>query len=171
MSFKSIVRIVLLVFVVGSVLFLIAKEYGFDAFRCDKVPPASSENVAAPAPSAPADARERFVLFYFHGYKRCFTCRTIEKYLAEEWEADFSTGLAGNGLEWRPLNVEDPGNRHFVEDLGLVSSTAVIAEMKGDTVGRSKKLDLVWRLVRDEAAFKDYVRNEILGFMEGGDER
>jgi hypothetical protein len=168
MSFQSIIRIVLLAFVVGSVLFLIAKEYGFDAFRGDNALPASSEKVAAPAPSAPADAEERFVLFYFYGNRRCFTCRTIEKYLAEELEADFATGLVGSGLEWRPLNVEEPENRHFITDLQLVSSTAVIAEMKGGSVERSKKLDLVWKLARDEAAFKEYVRNEVLGFMEGG---
>jgi len=166
-SFKSIIRIVLLIFVVGSVSFLIAKEYGFDSFKNEVPLPASNETAAAPAPRAAEDEGDGVVLYYFHGYRRCFTCRTIEKYLAEEMEADFAAGP----LEWRPVNVEEPGNQHFIRDFGLVSSTALIAEMKGGSIERSKKLDLVWRLVKDEAAFKEYVRNEILSFMEGGSGR
>ncbi|MFH1830620.1 MAG: nitrophenyl compound nitroreductase subunit ArsF family protein [Pseudomonadota bacterium] len=161
MPLKSVIRIVLLIFVVGSVTFLIAKEYGFDTFRSAEAPPSSVTKVAA----------ERFVLFYFHGYRRCFTCRAIEKYLAEEAKADFAGGLASGAFEWRPVNVEEPENRHFIKDFGLVSSTAVIAEMRSDEVERSKKLDLVWRLVRDEPAFKEYVKNEVLNFINGGRQR
>lgn len=171
MSFKSIIRIVLLVFVVGSVAFLIAKELGFDVFSGDEAPPPASTAATAPPARAAGDAEEGFVLYYFHGYSRCSTCRTIEKYLTEEVEADFATGLTNGVLELRPVNVEEPENRHFVKDFKLVSSSAVIAELKGDEVLRSKTLNLVWKLVRDESAFKEYVRSEILNFMGGGGER
>lgn len=167
MSFKSVVRVVLLIFVVGSVSFLIAKEYGFDSFKNEAPLPASNETAAAPAPRAAEDASDGVVLYYFYGYRRCFTCRAIEKYLAEEIEADFAAGP----VRWRPVNVEEPGNQHFIRDFGLVSSTALIAEMKGGSVERSKKLDLVWKLVRDKPAFMEYIKSETEGFIGKGGRR
>lgn len=161
MTAKNIIRIVLLLFIAGSVSFLIAKEYGIDVFKTDKTPAISSQ--------AEDDADEKTVFFYFHGYRRCPTCHAIERYIKETLDADFAAQLADGSLVWRPTNVEEPQNRHFIRDFGLVSSTAVIAEMNGNSVVRSKKLDLVWKLVRDKVAFMEYVRNEVLNFMaEGG---
>ena len=165
---KSIVRIVLIVFVVGSVSFLIAREYGFDAFKGEAQSPSST---AAPAPRVAEDAGERFALFYFHGYRRCFTCRAIENYLEETVRQDFALRLPGGGLEWRQVNVEEPRNRHYIRDFNLVSSAAVIAEMRGDEAKRMKQLDLVWRLVRDKSSFMTYVRGEIEDFVDRGGER
>ena len=169
---KSIVRIVLLIFVVGSVSYLVVKWYGFDAFQDDKTPPPASTAVATTAsPQAAEDASEGVVLYYFHGYRRCYTCRTIEKYLAEVVDTFFPEEIAAGALEWRPVNIEEPQNKHFTRDFGLVSSSAVIAEMKGGVVERSKNLDLVWELVRDKPAFMEYVKSETEGFIGKGGRR
>lgn len=165
MSFKSIVRIVLLIFVVGSVVFLVARESGLGPFKGDAPPPAPA---AAPAPRPAEPAAERYALFYFHGYRRCFTCRAIEQYLEEAVRQDYARRLPGGGLEWRPVNVEEPRNRRYIRDFNLVSSSAVIAEMRGEEPGRTKTLDLVWRLVRDKSSFMTYVRGEIEDFVGQG---
>lgn len=171
MPFKSIIRIVLFIFVVGSISVLVAKEYGFDAFKGEAPLPAPTATVVAPSLRVSEDAGGRLVLFYFHGHRRCFTCRTIEKYMTEAIETFFPAEIAAGEFDWRPLNIEEPQNRHFIEDFGLVSSSAVIAEIKGDVIERSKKLDLVWKLVHDKPAFMEYVRDEVLSFMKGEDGR
>ncbi len=164
MALKSIIRIVLLIFVVGSVSLLIAREYGSDPSQEDR--PAPSEAVAD---KAPVEARGDVVaLYYFYGNRRCYTCRTIEAYLKETIETSFPEEIATGSLEWRSVNVEAPGNRHFIQDFRLASPGAVVAKMRGGAAENWKNLDLVWRLVRDKPAFVEYVRGAISPYLAKG---
>lgn len=162
MTTKKVIRVLLLIFVVASASFLIAKEYGLNRFQ---------EDMETVSPANPKAATDAVVVYYFYGYRRCPTCNAIERYVFETLNTDFAAQLEDGTLAWRPLNVEEPQNRHFIRDLGLVSSTAVIADMNGDVVVRSKKLDLVWKLVRDKPAFMEYVRNGTISFIAEGGKR
>ena len=169
MSIKPVIRIVLLTFVVASVALLVAREWGFDALRDEKAPaPARGSTAAMTSSQVAEDAYDGVVLYYFHGDRRCRTCRTIEKYLEESAATFFPEELAAGTLRWRPVNVEESQNRRFVTEFGFDSRSAVIAEMKGDAVERATKLDLVWQLVRDKPAFMEYVRGETAEFLGKG---
>ena len=119
------------------------------------VPP--GDDVAAPAP--------HLVIFYFHGTSRCQTCRTIEKYTRAAVQSGFEEELAAGRMELRALNIDLKENRHFIKDYQLFTRSVVISSRKDNKEVGWKRLDRVWELVGDEAAFTSYIRDEIRAFM------
>jgi hypothetical protein len=115
-------------------------------------------DVAATPAAATTPAR----VYYFHGATRCNTCRTIEAYTRETLTSVFAKDLEARRLEWRPLNVDEPANRHFVQDYQLYTRSVVLVDPKNPK--RFKVLDRVWVLVHDKPAFQKYVEQEIRAF-------
>ena len=74
------------------------------------------------------------VLYYFHGTRRCNTCRTIESYAQEAVEGKFKDALEAGTLNWTVLNTDESENAHFVKDFGLVSSSLVLVAVDGGEV-------------------------------------
>jgi hypothetical protein len=108
------------------------------------------------------------VAYYFHGDFRCRTCLAIERQAHETITADFADELASGRLTWRALNIEQPGNEHFVEDFKLVTRSLVLVSYRDGRVQRFQNLDKVWQLVRDEELFSQYVRESTRAFLDEG---
>jgi hypothetical protein len=106
------------------------------------------------------------VLYYFHGTRRCNTCRTIESYSQEAVEGKFKNALEAGTLSWTVLNTDESENAHFVKDFGLVSSSLVLVEVDGGEVVRHQILQDAWTLVRDKPRFIEYVQGSIGEFLE-----
>jgi len=118
------------------------------------------------AEDAPAAATsDGVVAFYFHGNTRCATCKKIEAYADEAIHSGFVQALDTSALRWRVVNVDEPENRHFVEDFQLVTRSVVLAEYRDHKVVRWKHLDKVWQLVRDKDGFTSYVQSETREFL------
>jgi hypothetical protein len=47
------------------------------------------------------------VLYYFHGSRRCNTCRTIESFAREAVEGRYRDALRTGTLRWAALNVDE----------------------------------------------------------------
>ena len=124
--------------------------------------PAGAGAAAAQTPSTGV------VAYYFHGDFRCRTCLAIESQAHETITADFADELASGRLTWRALNIEQPGNEHFVEDFKLVTRSLVLVAYRDGAVARWKNLDKVWQLVRDEELFSQYVRESTRAFLDEG---
>ena len=108
------------------------------------------------------------VAYYFHGSFRCRTCLAIERQARETIATGFPDELASGELRWRALNVEEPGNEHFVEDFKLVTRSLVLVSYQDGKVLRFQTLDKVWQLVRDEELFSEYVREATRTFLTEG---
>ena len=131
--------------------------------------------VAAPRVSAQATAGEPastqdavadgVVAFYFHGNVRCATCRKIEAYADEAIHSGFASALEDGALVWRVVNIDEPEDKHFIEDFELVTRSVVLAEYRDGEVLRWKKLDKVWQLVRSKDDFVEYVQDEASEFL------
>jgi hypothetical protein len=106
------------------------------------------------------------IVYYFHGTFRCTTCRTIEKYSHDAIQQYFSKELENGKLEFRPLNVEEPENRHFVQDYQLFSKALVLSLFRDGKETKSKNLTDIWTLVNDKNKFFQYVKNEVEGFLK-----
>lgn len=126
---------------------------------------AESLTVAKPDVSATDDAASEFVLYYFHGARRCNTCRSIESQTQDAIEGGFAAELEAGKLQWKVLNTDEPDNEHFLKDFDLVGSSLVLVEMKGDSVVRHEILQDVWTLVRDEPRFRQYVQRSVDGYL------
>jgi len=114
----------------------------------------------------PQFVTSKVIAYYFHGTHRCTTCLTIERYSREAIEKYFSKEIQDGILEFKPLNVEEPENRHYIQDYQLVSSSLVISLVKQDKEVTWKNLIDVWKHVRDKDRFFQYVKDGIDNFIK-----
>ena len=113
-----------------------------------------------------ASAESEVVLYYFHGERRCNTCRKIESYAQRAVETKFADELEAGTLQWKVLNTDDQANEHFVKDFDLVSSSLVVVEMDGGNAVRHDVLQDAWTLVRDEPRFIEYIQKSVDEYLE-----
>ena len=170
---RTIVTITLLLFVGASVAYLVAKEMGARPAQSPVPPNATAPQTGqAPATPPPASATNtpaaaKVVAYYFHGNVRCMTCRAIESYASEAVESRFAEALKDGRLEWRVVNVEDPGQGHFVQDFQLSTRSVVLERLVNGKRQEWKNLQRVWELVRgDKAGFLKYIQDETGAYLE-----
>ena len=132
------------------------------------IPCIAGDDPRTPTAGASPSGDTKVIAYYFHGEFRCRTCRTIEAYSEEAITKGFTNELASGRLAWRVINVDEPENKHFVEDFALVTKSLVLAEYRDGTVTRHENLQQIWQLVRDKESFLDYVRSATSDFLRGG---
>jgi hypothetical protein len=126
---------------------------------------ASGDEVEA---TAAASTENGIVAYYFHGNKRCSTCRKLEAYSEEAITGGFASQLSSGELEWLVVNTDEKANAHFVTDFELVTKSVVLVEYHDGEVVRWENLKLVWQLVGDQNGFLRYVRDETRDFIAEG---
>ncbi len=144
-------------------LVLFAGVMGFLIFGAQVGANASSPSVPA-SPGAP----DRVVAYYFHVTVRCATCRKIESYSREAIEQGFAKDLQDGRLEWRPVNVQLPENRHFIRDYQLFTRSLVVVKIRGGKQVEYRNLEKVWDLVGDKAGFLKYVQANVRAYLGAG---
>ncbi|MCL6547048.1 MAG: nitrophenyl compound nitroreductase subunit ArsF family protein [Bryobacteraceae bacterium] len=123
-------------------------------------PPGQPVTDAAPA-AQPAASRQRVRVYYFYTTVRCPTCRAIETYTADTLRQSFADVLSDGTLEWHPVNVQLPQNRHFIQDYQLFTKSVVISRVKEGRQVEWKNLERVWELAGNREAFQNYIRGEV----------
>jgi hypothetical protein len=154
MNIKRALAAILLLFVAASFVFLL-----FKPGRRAGTP------VQAAEPGTSSPGGRRVVAYYFHATQRCTTCRTIESHSAEAITTTFASELARGTLEWRPVNVQLPQNRHFIQDYQLFTRSLVLVEFKDGRQVRYKVLEKTWELVGNKTALQDYVVGEVRAML------
>ena len=192
MNIRKLVKTLLFVFVVVSFAVLVYKEFSprsegnaTDAAvtKADttsvsgKSVPVTENQTAretmtkqkGESPSQQVSVKPRnakVVVYYFHGTFRCTTCRTIEKYSHDAIQQYFSKELGNGKLEFRPVNVDEPENHHFIKDYQLFSKSLVLSLVTDDKETKSKNLTDIWNLVSDKEKFFQYVKEEVEKFLK-----
>jgi hypothetical protein len=192
LNIKKLIKSLLFIFVVLSLGVLIYKEFSpkkesnaidIAATRADKttasVEPvpvtgslplketATRQKEKAPSPLTEVKAQNsKVIAYYCHGTFRCTTCRTIEEYSHDAIQTYFAKELGNGRLEFRRVNVEEPGNRHFIQDYQLVTKSLVLSLVSDGKETKSKNLADVWKLVRDKDKFFQYVKDEVEKFLK-----
>lgn len=160
MSARSLLRGALLAFVAASVAVLAVKELrGTAAGPGAKGP--SAATVGAPSGRG-------VIAYYFSGKVRCSSCRKIEALSRKAVEDGFAREVADGRVRFVSVNVDDPANRHFVEEYRLDSSALVVVEVRGGKPAAWRNLREVWTLLDDEPRFLDYVRGSVASGLAGG---
>jgi hypothetical protein len=175
---------VLLIFVLFSITFLVYKEFvregnekevqGVDVKALKESPVKKTSQKIATKPESEAyhvqaavqPLKSKVIAYYFHGTFRCTTCRTIEKYSHDAIQQYFSKELANGKLEFKPVNVEEPENRHFIQDYQLFSKALVLSLVTDGKEAKWKNLTDIWTLVKDKDKFFQYVKDETEGFLK-----
>ena len=187
MKLKPIVTSLLLLFVVGSLVFLVVdesrKRAGTDDAAAgpqdapqqtfsDAAPdarPVRNGPASRPTATAPTPRRttlHKVIAYYFHTSFRCPSCRKIETWSREAIQTGFAPALKDGRLEWRMVNVEKPEHAHFVKDYQLYTKSLVLVAMHDGKQVRWKNLPRVWELLGDKRAFLTYVHDEVRAFLQ-----
>ncbi len=115
--------------------------------------------------ASPAGSSDKVVAYYFHATVRCVTCRTIESYSREAIEQAFAKEIKEGKLEWKPVNITLPENKHFVHDYQLYTRSLVIVKIRGGKQVDWRNLAQVWDLVGDKGQFLKYVQSNIRAYL------
>lgn len=126
----------------------------------------TKESAAEKAATEIQPASRHLVVTYFHTTFRCPTCHKIEEYSKNAVQFNFGDELKSGKILWRVINVEEPKNKHFVEDYQLYSKHLIVSEVKDGKEVRWKDLTKIWTCVRDETVFNDYVKTEISDWLK-----
>lgn len=187
MNIKRLISVSLLIFVFFSIAFLVYKEFAQRGEKANTVIETQIQNISPdqksvsntnkdmiakeiipksqkampPFQPAPETIKSKVIAYYFHGTDRCYTCRTIERYSQEAIENHFSKEIREGILEFKPVNIEDPGNRHYIHDYQLFSQSLVIALYNDDKQVKWKNLKEAWVYVRDKGRFYQYIKDEV----------
>ena len=170
MNVKTLIAVVLLLFVAVSLAIVVLRESG-DRGSAAAVPPAIERTKAA-VPADPAAPEHQFIAYYFRTNVRCPSCIKIESWTDEAITTNFADELKSGALVWTTINTEEPGNEHYVDDYELYTKQVILAEFARGQRVRHKNLAQVWELLGDQQAFGDYIASEVARFMAGaeGDE-
>jgi hypothetical protein len=108
------------------------------------------------------DVEPRLIAYYFHGTRRCVTCRKLEAYTQEAIETGFAEELKAGTLAWRPVNTDEAENEHYRNEYQLYTKSVVLSERKDGQEVNWKNLNKIWELVRGEKAeFVKYIQDEV----------
>ncbi|MCF7810804.1 nitrophenyl compound nitroreductase subunit ArsF family protein [bacterium] len=107
----------------------------------------------------------KLMVYYFHGKKRCMSCRTIEGYTHDVLLTDFADKLESGRIEWQIVNTANPKNAHFKQDFELYTQSVVLVDMVDGEMKRWKNLKDVWTLLRNKEAFYEYINSEVTAFL------
>ena len=174
MNRKTAITLVLVLFVVVSLAYLVIEAIGsrtnVASVDAELQSQARAEGSASDATlkGALSNTEGKVVLYYFHATARCSNCRKFEIYSQEAIQQRFAGALGDGRLEWRVINLDEPANKHFVEDYQLITRSLILVKMKdGEQVGW-KNLQKIWELVGAKADFVKYVQFEVAGYLGEG---
>ena len=164
MNIKKIFTVALLLFVAGSIGYMIVNEKKTGTV-------ASEEQIEPVSKTESEDVQQdnQLIVYYFHGDQRCPTCHKLETYAKEALDVYFADEVASKNIVWKTVNVDKTENSHFVRDYKLVTKSVVLSEVaNGKEVGW-KNLDQIWQKVGDKDGYLQYIRESILNGLEGKD--
>lgn len=120
---------------------------------------------AAYAFEADLPAPDKVILYYFHTNTRTVNCRLIEAYARASVEERFASARDGGRLEFLVVNIEAPGNEHYIHDYRLYTKGLALSLVKSGKERTYKKLGKIWTYLADRDASLDYLAGEIDGFL------
>lgn len=138
MDKKKIAGILIGLFVVISIVVLVAKEITKNNFTTE-------DNVTT---KQAVELKHHLKVFYFHGNARCLSCKKIEAYTRETITSGYK-----------------PENNQYVEQYQITTKQVIVAEFENGKEKRWKNLDRVWELFGDKESFQSYQELEIAGWL------
>lgn len=156
MNPKKLIAAVLLIFVAGSLGYMIVREK-----KSQPAPPtqaAVSSDVNQPLPN------QQIIVYYFHGNVRCETCHKLESYAKESLDTFFADDIKTGKIQWKPTNVDTAGNEHFIKDYQLVTKSVIVSRVQDGQQIAWKNLDQIWDLVSDKDKYLAYIHQSITAF-------
>jgi hypothetical protein len=182
MDAKKILAIILLLFVVIAAVTVVMKEFNSggipDSADVDVSAQRGQENVGdpgEPVDSPDSDAgiqadveADVDVVYYFMTAQRCPSCMKIESFTKEVVHDRYSEKLSNDAMMWKMVPVDEPQNKHFIQEYRLYTKSVVIVRYRDGKQVAWKNLEKVWSLLGDKGAFQEYITREVDAFIGEG---
>ncbi|MCX6063536.1 MAG: nitrophenyl compound nitroreductase subunit ArsF family protein [Caldiserica bacterium] len=171
----TVLRVILVTFLVLAVVVMIVHEVRDRAAlasnnESDPAMAAGTPSSAVPATGLATDdtsvPKNGVIAYDFRNTQRCQSCITIENWTSDALKAEFAPQLADGTLIWRPLDVQQPANAHFIQDYQLTSISVVLVRYTNGKPGKWENLQNVWQLLGDQKAFEDYITSSTRSFLD-----
>lgn len=107
---------------------------------------------------------EKLEVYYFHRTSRCYSCKTIGRYVRETMEQKYGKQIKGGTIDFRELNVELPENMEIARKYQASGSALYINKIMDGKDNIEQDAD-VWRLLGNEAQFKSHLENKINSYL------
>lgn len=109
---------------------------------------------------------DKIIAYYFHGNRRCGTCKKLEAYSTEAVQTGFDEQLKSGTVEWQVINVDEEPNKHFIDDYQLYTKSVIVSHVVDGKETEWKNLEKIWELVVNKEEFIKYVQTEITDYLE-----
>ncbi len=108
----------------------------------------------------------KVLVYYFYTNTRCASCKRIEAWTRDTLQEAFSSELADGSVGWKPVNVEGPGNGHFIKDFALSAKTVVVCRIRDGKTEEWKDLIEVWRFLSDNPRFSRLICDQVREYLQ-----
>lgn len=134
---------------------------------------ANSQNPAEkekPAVSEQSEIKEvskvdKIEVFYFHSTSRCISCKTLEQYTRLTMEEYYQPQMRDGIIVFNSFNVDEAENKEIARKFQATGSSLFINVVKDGNDNISQDTQ-VWRLLRDQSVFKQYLKNKIDNYFK-----
>lgn len=111
-------------------------------------------------------SKHKVIAYYFHGTKRCVSCKKIEAYTKEAIDSAFANELKNGQLEWLVINTDSSQNEHFTEDYKLYTKSVILSDLHDGKQTRWVNLEKVWEYLDDQQKFHEYIQTELKSYLD-----
>ena len=108
-----------------------------------------------------------FLLYYFNRKFRCQSCEVLESTLQNTLQITYADHFGAGRLAMCVINVDDPENRHYLEQFEIFSNSIVIVEKKSGNILRYKNIEAIWDVSEDREAITRVLKSEVDEFLPG----
>lgn len=103
---------------------------------------------------------DKLEVYYFHRTQRCSICLSIGRYTKEVIEQKFTDEIKNGRIDFREINIDLPENAEVVTRFQASGQSLYINSIKDGQDNINQDIN-IWRLVRSESQFKEYLENQI----------
>ena len=107
-----------------------------------------------------SDSADRLEIYYFHRTQRCSTCLAIGRYTKELIQLKYADKVEKGKLDFREINIDLPENAEIVNKYQAGGQSLYINAISDGQDNINQDIN-IWRLVRSESQFKNYLENKI----------
>ena len=118
---------------------------------------------AESGPSNQGD-HDRVAVYYTHASVSCVTCKTMERLIKETVVEQFATAMVDQNLSFQKVDFQQ--NKAFAQGHQVVANAVVVSLIRQGKEQDFQRLDDIWTLYEDPAAFKKYVGDAIQSYVQ-----
>jgi hypothetical protein len=117
--------------------------------------------------NTPVRSNKKIIVYYFHYKTRCATCYEMDSLAKQALEANFADVIKKGNLEWKTVNLDAAGNKHFKDDYKLFTISVIVSTLQDGKEVSWKNLDQIFFLIHDDNEYMEYITKEVKACLEG----